>query len=66
MIIKVSDRSKMDPNSHEREVTISGVYSAVKLAEAMMSERLNQHHARSNGRSQDEDGVAVEASAGHE
>jgi RNA-binding protein Nova len=44
--IKISDRSKMDPNTSEREVTISGVHSAVKLAEAMVAERLHQSRAR--------------------
>ncbi|GAX79930.1 hypothetical protein CEUSTIGMA_g7370.t1 [Chlamydomonas eustigma] len=44
--IKISDRSKMDPNSNEREVSISGMYGAVKLAEAMIAEKLNQSRAR--------------------
>ena len=49
--IKVSDRSKMDPGSNEREVIISGLHGAVKLAEAMVSEKLqNQARQRSNQR----------------
>lgn len=51
--IKISDRSKMDPNTPEREVSISGTYGAVKLAEAMIAEKLNQSRARSSARSQD-------------
>lgn len=39
--IKVSERAKMDPGTNEREVTISGLHGAVKLAEAMISEKLN-------------------------
>ncbi|PNH03689.1 Poly(rC)-binding protein 4 [Tetrabaena socialis] len=38
--IKISDRSKMDPTTNEREVSISGLYSSVKLAEAMIAEKL--------------------------
>ncbi|EFJ46104.1 hypothetical protein VOLCADRAFT_121094 [Volvox carteri f. nagariensis] len=49
--IKISDRSKMDPTTNEREVTISGNYSAVKLAEAMIAEKLSV--ARSQARSRD-------------
>ena len=40
--IKVSDRAKMDPATNEREVTISGLHGAVKLAEAMISEKMNK------------------------
>lgn len=58
MTIKISDRSKMDPTLNEREVTISGTYGAVKLAEAMIAEKLNQSKARmSSSRSQDGDGA---------
>ncbi|KAG1677905.1 hypothetical protein FOA52_001323 [Chlamydomonas sp. UWO 241] len=46
--IKISDRSKMDPDMNEREVSISGLYSAVKLAEAMIAEKLTQSRARMN------------------
>ncbi|GFH06302.1 uncharacterized protein HaLaN_00909 [Haematococcus lacustris] len=42
--IKISDRAKMENN--EREVSITGMYGAVKLAEAMVSEKLNQSRAR--------------------
>lgn len=48
--IRISDRSKMDPSTNEREVTISGAYGAVKLAEAMIAEKLNQSRARANAR----------------
>ena len=54
--IKISDRSKMDPGSSEREVSISGLYGAVKLAEAMISEKLNQSRARANSRNDDDHG----------
>lgn len=40
----------MDPDAKEREVTIAGTYGAVKLAEAMIAEKLNQSRARSNTR----------------
>ncbi|KAG2447266.1 hypothetical protein HYH02_007596 [Chlamydomonas schloesseri] len=49
--IKISDRSKMDPTTQEREVSISGTYSAVKLAEAMIAEKLSV--ARSQARNRD-------------
>lgn len=52
--IKISDRSKMDPTTNEREVTISGGYGAVKLAEAMIAEKLNQ--ARNQMRARELDG----------
>ena len=39
MSIKISDRAKMDPNASEREVIIMGNHGAVKLAEAMVSEK---------------------------
>lgn len=51
--IKVSDRSSMDPTTKEREVTISGPYSNMKLAEAMVAEKLTQSRAR-NHRNGDE------------
>lgn len=54
--IKISDRSKMDPATNEREVTIAGMYSAVKLAEAMIAEKLSV--ARSQARNRD--GLASE------
>jgi hypothetical protein len=38
--IKISDRQKMDPHTHEREVLISGPYAAVQLACAMISEKV--------------------------
>lgn len=44
----------MDPDANEREVTISGAYNAVKLAEAMVAEKLNQSRARSNARDNDD------------
>ena len=49
MSIKISDRAKMDPSASEREVTIMGNHGAVKLAEAMVSEKLNQSRARTRG-----------------
>lgn len=58
--IKISDRSKMDPSLNEREVTIAGLYGAVKLAEAMIAEKLNQSRARANGRANDEEEHADE------
>ncbi len=36
----------MEAGSNEREVVISGIHSAVKLAEAMISEKLGQSRAR--------------------
>jgi KH domain len=55
--IKISDRSKMDPDMNEREVSITGLYGAVKLAEAMIAEKLNQSRARmSNAREEEGDG----------
>ena len=39
--MQISDRNKMDQNN-ERDVTITGTYGAVKLAEAMIAEKLNQ------------------------
>lgn len=44
--IKISDRNKMDPHTHEREVAISGTYSAIQLACAMISEKLGQNKPR--------------------
>mmetsp|Transcript_21751 Transcript_21751/g.47541 ORF Transcript_21751/g.47541 Transcript_21751/m.47541 type:complete len:329 (+) Transcript_21751:113-1099(+) len=51
--IRISDRSKMDPSTNEREVTVTGMYGAVKLAEAMIAEKLNQSRARASARSRD-------------
>ncbi|MEW5301313.1 MAG: hypothetical protein WDW36_004178 [Sanguina aurantia] len=48
--VKISDRNKMDPDAKEREVTIAGTYGAVKLAEAMIAEKLNQSRARASTR----------------
>ncbi len=59
--IKISDRNKMDPDASEREVTISGPYSAVKLAEAMIAEKLNQSHARSSNSRDRDDGHGDDA-----
>lgn len=50
MTVKISDRNKMDPDAKEREVTIAGTYGAVKLAEAMIAEKLNQSRARASTR----------------
>lgn len=44
--IRISDRSKMDPATSEREVSITGTYGAIKLAEAMIAEKLNQSRGR--------------------
>ncbi|KAG2491828.1 hypothetical protein HYH03_009785 [Edaphochlamys debaryana] len=52
--IKISDRSKMDPTTNEREVSISGMYSNVKLAEAMIAEKLSV--ARSQARNREDRG----------
>ncbi len=54
--IKISDRNKMDPTMNEREVTIAGMYGAVKLAEAMIAEKLNQSRARMSSRAAEDDG----------
>jgi RNA-binding protein Nova len=62
--IKISDRASMDPTTSEREVTISGAYSAVKLAEAMVAERLVQSRARAMGGGRSTEG-GVEASEEH-
>ena len=58
--IKISDRKQMDPTMNEREVTIAGLYSAVKLAEAMIAEKLNQSRARASGRTHDGDDDGAE------
>ncbi len=65
--IKVSDRSSMDPTTKEREVSIAGPYGNVKLAEAMVAEKLAQSRARAaqggpsgggpSGRSNGDDGL---------
>lgn len=44
--IKISDRSKMDPHTHEREVTLSGSYAGIQLACAMISEKLSVNRPR--------------------
>lgn len=44
--IKISDRAKMEAGTNEREVVIAGTFSAVKLAEAMIAEKLNLNRAR--------------------
>ncbi len=46
MAIKISDRSKMDPHTHEREVTLSGSYAGIQLACAMISEKLSANRPR--------------------
>lgn len=46
MTIKISDRNKMDPHTHEREVSITGTYAAIQLACAMISEKLSQNKPR--------------------
>jgi hypothetical protein len=51
--IKISDRQKMDPHTHEREVLISGPYAAVQLACAMISEKVSANKPR---HSYEEDG----------
>ncbi len=43
----------MDPDMNEREVSISGLFGAIKLAEAMIAEKLNQSRARLNGREEE-------------
>ena len=58
MTVKISDRSKMDVNNNEREVTIAGNYAAVKLAEAMVSEKLMQSKARNLSRGDGDAGDA--------
>jgi hypothetical protein len=54
--IKISDRNKMDPHTHEREVTISGTYAAIQLACAMISEKLGQNKPRMSGYSNSDGG----------
>eukprot|EP00201_Polytomella_parva_P003602 CAMPEP_0175078704 /NCGR_PEP_ID=MMETSP0052_2-20121109/24312_1 /TAXON_ID=51329 ORGANISM="Polytomella parva, Strain SAG 63-3" /NCGR_SAMPLE_ID=MMETSP0052_2 /ASSEMBLY_ACC=CAM_ASM_000194 /LENGTH=377 /DNA_ID=CAMNT_0016348747 /DNA_START=15 /DNA_END=1148 /DNA_ORIENTATION=+ len=44
--IRISNRSEMDPETNEREVTLSGTYGALRLAEAMIAERLIQSRNR--------------------
>lgn len=44
--VKISDRAKMDTSTNEREVTIAGNYTNVKLAEAMVAEKLSQNKPR--------------------
>lgn len=58
--IKISDRNKMDPHTHEREVTISGTYSAIQLACAMISEKLSQNKPRMSNYSEGHDDDADE------
>ncbi|GBF92113.1 hypothetical protein Rsub_04460 [Raphidocelis subcapitata] len=54
--IKISDRSKMDPHTHEREVTLSGSYAGIQLACAMIAEKLSANRPRvSEGGGGDED-----------
>jgi RNA-binding protein Nova len=54
--IKISDRSKMDPSTHEREVTLSGSYGGIQLACAMISEKLAANRPRaSDGGGAEED-----------
>mmetsp|Transcript_2146 Transcript_2146/g.3468 ORF Transcript_2146/g.3468 Transcript_2146/m.3468 type:complete len:90 (-) Transcript_2146:1486-1755(-) len=48
VVIKISDRSKMDPTTSEREVSIAGAFGGVKLAEAMIGERLGMARARNH------------------
>lgn len=43
MAIKISDRNKMDPHTHEREVAITGTYASIQLACAMIGEKLAQN-----------------------
>ncbi|KAI8473692.1 MAG: hypothetical protein J3K34DRAFT_173419 [Monoraphidium minutum] len=55
--IKISDRSKMDPHTHEREVTLSGSYAGIQLACAMISEKLSANKPRlssANGEGEDD------------
>lgn len=59
--IKISDRNKMDRSTNEREVSISGTYGSVKLAEAMIAEKLNQARARAATR--EADGSAIDEEA---
>lgn len=41
--IKISDRTKMDPTTNEREVVVSGTFAAIHLATAMLAEKLSQN-----------------------
>eukprot|EP00878_Enallax_costatus_P000316 GHUV01000389.1.p1 GENE.GHUV01000389.1~~GHUV01000389.1.p1 ORF type:complete len:357 (+),score=107.63 GHUV01000389.1:178-1248(+) len=63
--IKISDRNKMDPHTHEREVTISGNYSAIQLACAMISEKLSQNKPRMSNYSEGHDDDVDENGHGH-
>jgi hypothetical protein len=61
--IKISDRAKMDPMTHEREVAISGSLAAVQLACAMIGEKLTANRARGGGFQSDggeDDGFMME------
>lgn len=53
--IKISDRSKMDPHTHEREVTLSGSYAGIQLACAMISEKLSANKPRLSGANGEDD-----------
>lgn len=53
--IKISDRSKMDPHTHEREVTLSGSYAGIQLACAMISEKLSANKPRLSSANGDDD-----------
>jgi hypothetical protein len=63
--IKISDRNKMDPHTHEREVAISGSYSAIQLACAMISEKLSQNKPRMSYNSDGHDDELDENGHGH-
>jgi hypothetical protein len=63
--IKISDRNKMDPMTHEREVAISGSYSAIQLACAMISEKLSQNKPRMSYNSDGHDDELDENGHGH-
>jgi predicted RNA-binding protein YlqC (UPF0109 family) len=45
VVVKISDRRRMDPVTLEREVAISGPFAAVQLACAMLGEKLAQARA---------------------
>lgn len=62
--IKISDRTKMDPSTHEREVIVTGSFAAIHLACAMLAEKLSQNKLHSastrshdNGQEHDEEDV---------
>lgn len=63
--IKISDRNKMDPHTHEREVSITGTYAAIQLACAMISEKLSQNKPRMSYASDTHEDEGYDENGGH-